>query len=401
MLMLTETHLEHLADVLWWGLATARRGRFSKHDTVQIRYHLGAVRLAEILHRKLLAEGLHPIPCANLTPAMERDFYRIADPDQLRFIRPGEERLLGHLNGSIFLNAPESLDHLCDADPKKISKAVLAYHPLRSLLQRREAQGRYSWTLCVLPTAALARHAGLTPAQYAREVIRACFLDAPRPVAEWQKVHRTVQEIKRRLDGLPIARLHIESAGTDLALTLGARRRWVGVSGRNIPSFEIFVSPDWRGAQGVFFADQPSFRSGNRVRGVRLEFRNGRVIGAHAVEGEGFLKKQLALDAGARRVGEFSLTDRRFSRISRFMANTLYDENFGGRHGNCHIALGASYSNTFAGDPRKLAPALRKRLGFNDSALHWDFVNTEEKRVTALLGDGSRRVVYENGVFRF
>jgi aminopeptidase len=81
------------------------------------------------------------------------------------------------------------------------------------------------------------------------------------------------------------------------------------------------------------------------------------------------------------------------------MANTLYDENFGGAHGNCHIALGSSYSNTFAGNPRKLSPALKAKLGFNDSALHWDFVNTEKKRVTAVLACGSRKTVYENGEF--
>ena len=67
------------------------------------------------------------------------------------------------------------------------------------------------------------------------------------------------------------------------------------------------------------------------------------------------------------------------------MANTLFDENFGGAHGNSHIALGSSYRNTYAGDPRVLSAALRTKLGFNDSALHWDFVNTEKKRVTAVL----------------
>jgi aminopeptidase len=149
----------------------------------------------------------------------------------------------------------------------------------------------------------------------------------------------------------------------------------------------------------VFYADQPSFRNGNIVRQVRLEFRNGRLARAGAKEGADFLKKQLALDPGASRVGEFSLTDRRFSRIDRFMANTLFDENYGGAHGNCHIAFGSSYSNTYAGDPRRLTTPLKDKLGFNDSALHWDFVNTEKKRVTAILADGSRVVVYENGEF--
>ncbi|MGE4553008.1 MAG: aminopeptidase, partial [Desulfovibrionaceae bacterium] len=95
-----------------------------------------------------------------------------------------------------------------------------------------------------------------------------------------------------------------------------------------------------------------------------------------------------------------SLTDRRFSRIDAFMANTLFDENFGGTYGNCHVAVGASYSDTYAGDQSELDGAAKERLGFNDSALHWDLVNTEPKTVTAELTDGSSLVIYENGEFR-
>ena len=105
------------------------------------------------------------------------------------------------------------------------------------------------------------------------------------------------------------------------------------------------------------------------------------------------------MDKGADKVGEFSLTDKRFSKINRFMAKTLYDENYGGRYGNCHIALGASYSNTYAGDSKRLNPARKRQLGFNESALHWDLVNTEKKRVTAHLKSGKALVIYENGRF--
>jgi aminopeptidase len=397
--MLTERHLENYADILWWGLSTARRQRFRKNDVVQIRFHAGAVRLMEILYRKLLEKGLNPVPRLSPTPDMESSFYRLSGNRQLVFVPPGEEWFAENLSGSIFLNAPESLTHLRDADPRKIGRATVAHKTFRTVLERREAQGAYSWTLCMLPTAELARHAGLSLQAYARQVVKACFLDAAAPVSAWKSIHRRAGEIKRWLDAMPVARFRVESDGTDLELALGAKRRWAGISGRNIPSFELFVSPDRRGTRGVFYADQPSFRNGNIVRQVRLEFRNGRLAKADATEGADFLKKQLALDPGASRVGEFSLTDRRFSRIDRFMANTLFDENYGGTQGNCHIALGSSYSNTYAGDPRRLTATLKDKLGFNDSALHWDFVNTEKKRVTAILADGSRVVVYENGEF--
>jgi aminopeptidase len=124
--------------------------------------------------------------------------------------------------------------------------------------------------------------------------------------------------------------------------------------------------------RGKYYADQPSYRSGNRVEGTQLEFKKGRATVIRVDVGEDFVKKQLKIDKGANKLGEFSLTDKRFSRIDRFMANTLHDENYGGKNGNCHIALGSSYSNTYAGDSKKSTPARKRDLGFNESALHWD-----------------------------
>lgn len=132
---------------------------------------------------------------------------------------------------------------------------------------------------------------------------------------------------------------------------------------------------------------------------MRITFSKGQAVSVEAAQGEAFVKKQLAMDPGACRLGEFSLTDRRFSRIDRFMAETLFDENFGGKEGNCHVALGSSYSDTFSGDPARLTPAHRKKLGFNDSALHWDLVNTEPKTVTAHLKNGKKIVIYDRGIF--
>jgi aminopeptidase len=200
---------------------------------------------------------------------------------------------------------------------------------------------------------------------------------------------------------LKVKFLHVESDTIDLEITPGEKRQWIGISGRNIPSFEIFVSPDWRGTRGKYHADQPSYRSGNRVEGVRLEFNKGKVMKVSAQTGQAFVENQLKMDKGADKVGEFSLTDQRFSRITRFMANTLFDENYGGKNGNCHIALGSSYSNTYAGDSKRLNQALKQKLGFNESALHWDLVNTEKKRVTAHLQTGKAVTIYENGRFTY
>jgi len=397
--MFTNKQLERYADILWWGLSTARASAFKKDDIVLIGYHRPAVKLAEILYARLLAGGYHPVQRMSPTTMMERQFYLLSTNRQLVFLPPGETELMSRLNGRIFLYAPESITHLSDIDPKKIGKTAVAQKALRDIANQREARGDFSWTLCVFPTAELAEHAGLSLDEYSRQIIKACFLNKTAPDSHWQSIYKNAQSIKKWLNAMDVNHYHVESDNIDLEIALGEKRQWIGISGRNIPSFEIFVSPDWRTIRGKYYADQPSYRSGNRVEGVRLEFRKGRAIKITADAGENFVKKQLAMDKGADKVGEFSLTDKRFSRINRFMANTLYDENYGGHYGNCHIALGNSYSNTYAGDSKRLNPARKRQLGFNESALHWDLVNTEKKRVTAHLKSGKALVIYENGRF--
>ena len=397
--MLTTKQLERYANVLMWGLKTARRTRFDKNDSVLLRFDADALPLAEQVYKTLVTAKLNPIIRMNPTKSMQINFYELAKGSQLDFISPGETRMARNIQGSISLLAPASLTHLGKVDPRKISRTMKAFSKTRKIYTRREAAGDFSWTLCMYPTPALAKHAGITLRQYTNQIIRACFLDRKSPLIEWRRIHRQAQQIKKWLGKFKIKRLQIESAGVDLTVYPGKMRQWVGVTGRNIPSFELFISPDWRLTHGVYLADQPSFRNGNLVRGVKFEFVKGRLKHINAEKGQQFSRQQLAMDAGASRIGEFSLTDKRFSRINRFMANTLYDENFGGRNGNCHIAVGASYSNTYAGDPAKLTPAKKRQLGFNDSSLHWDFVNTQKKRVTAHLEGGGSRVIYENGVF--
>ena len=203
----------------------------------------------------------------------------------------------------------------------------------------------------------------------------------------------------QRLNSLPIERLHVEGEDVDLHITLGERRQWVGGSGRNIPSFEIFTSPDWRGTEGWIAFNQPLYRYGNLVKGIRLRFADGRVVEASAEQNEQVITEMVATE-NADKVGEFSLTDRRFSRITKFMAETLYDENVGGPFGNTHIALGKSYHDCYAGDPGSVAHAEWERLGFNESSVHTDIVSTTDRSVTATLSDGTERVIYAGGEFQ-
>ena len=101
----------------------------------------------------------------------------------------------------------------------------------------------------------------------------------------------------------------------------------------------------------------------------------------------------------ADKIGEFSLTDIKFSKINRFMAETLFDENIGGSYGNSHIALGNAYKDSYTGNPAKVSKAKWKEMGYNESAIHTDIISTENKEITAFLEDGSRKVIYRNGHF--
>ena len=398
--MLTAKLLNNYADVLLWGLNTSRPSKpYTPGETVLISCDLAGIPLVEVLYAKLMERGLNVVVRPNVTARMELAFYQLANDSQLSFMAPGTRELNENLNGAIHILAPQSLTHLAAIDAKRISQTAIARKPYRDILTKREEAGLFGWTLCVYPTDEYARCAGLSKKEFTDQIVKACFLRAKAPIAQWRRIFENAKEIKTWLNGLDVKSYHVESANVDLTVTPGAQRRFVGLSGHNIPSFELFLSPDWRGTQGVYYADQPSYRSGNLVRGVRLTFHKGQVTNVVAQEGEEFVKKQVAMDAGSNKIGEFSLTDRRFSKIDRFMANTLFDENYGGEHGNCHIALGSSYSDTFAGDHATLNPARKAKLGFNDSALHWDLVNTEDKRVTAALKGGGSLVIYENGQF--
>jgi len=398
--MLTDEQLGKYADVLLWGIKTARKEKFRKNDVILVQYDPAAVNLAEMLYKKILDAGMNPLQRMGLTCCMERHFYEKANHRQLAFWAPGEKEMIEHLNGRIFLRAPDSLTHLKDVDPVKIGKFLISRKHLREIMDRREEQGSYSWTLCTLPTPELVRQAKTSSRAYTAQIVKACYLDHENPILEWERIYQSVGEIKRWLNSLDVKYFRIESANVDLRITPGKQRKWVGISGHNIPSFEIFLSPDWRGTEGVYHANLPSFRSGNYVEGVTLKFEKGVAVRIQAAIGEDFTVKQLTMDPGAGRVGEFSLTDKRFSRIDRFMADTLFDENFGGCYGNCHIALGASYTDTYAGDSVDMTKSLKKKLGLNESALHWDLVNTEQKTVSAHLWSGKQCLIYDNGRFQ-
>lgn len=396
----TPKQLEKYADTLIWGLTTARKG-FRKYDTVLVRCDLEGRELGEAVHRKLVKKGFNVVFRFMATPALEKDFYELSDDKQRGFVAPGDREFYSALNGNVYIHAPASLTHLKGVDTKRQSQVAIARKPLRELMTRNEERGKFGWTLCTYPTEELARQAKLSLKEYAAQIAKACYINEPDPARKWNGIFKEVTAIKKWLNSLPMDTIRTESASMDFEVKLGDRRKFLGVSGHNIPSFEIFTSPDWRGTRGVYYANLPTFRGGNYIEKIRLEFRDGRAVKVSAAKGQDYVRKVMATDRGASQLGEYSLTDRRFSRIDKFMADILFDENHGGKYGNCHVAIGSAYTDTYAGDPSKLTKEAKAKLGFNDSAVHWDMINTEDKKVTATLGNGKKVTIYEKGQFKY
>jgi len=204
--------------------------------------------------------------------------------------------------------------------------------------------------------------------------------------------------VKTKLDSLKIQYVQVKGKNINLKVKIGSDRKWLGGGGRNIPSFEIFTSPDWRETEGYIYFNQPLYMYGTKIRDIRLEFKGGKVVRAEASRNENLLVDMIKRK-NADKIGEFSLTDKRASRITKFMANTLYDENIGGRYGNMHVALGLAYKEAYIGDIAKMKKNDWKKVGFNQSAEHKDIITTEDRTVTAVLGGGKTKVIYKDGEF--
>jgi aminopeptidase len=163
---------------------------------------------------------------------------------------------------------------------------------------------------------------------------------------------------------------------TDLTFSTAGRTYIVGDGHINIPDGEVYTAPVEDSAEGVITFEYPGVYAGRTIDGIRLEFRAGAVVAATANMGEEFLQQILAIDDGARRIGEFGVGVN-FG-IDRFVGDILFDEKIGG---TIHLALGRSYAECG---------------GKNQSSLHWDLVK-DLRREGAIELDGRR--VFENGHF--
>ncbi len=401
--------LERYADVLVNFALGGGKG-VQKGETVYLTVNEYAKPLYIELYKAIIKAGGNVIqnyipdesePYSKANSSVSRLFYELSSDEQLKYF-PSKylKGLIDETDHSIYILSDTNKHILKGIDPKKIMMRGEAFKPYMDWRTEKENRGKFTWTLALYGTPAMAKEARMPLKKYWDEIIKACFLDKKDPIKEWKKVFAMVEKAQDKLNALPIEKMHVKGPDVDLWVHLGHKRKWMGGSGRNIPSFELFTSPYWPGTNGWIRFSEPLYRYGNLITGIELWFKDGKVVKAKAKKNEKILKEMIATK-NADKAGEFSLTDKRFSRITKFMAETLFDENVGGPNGNTHIALGNAYHDCLADDPSTLTPEDWEELGFNSSSVHTDIVSTTPRTVTAYLENGKEMVIYKDGKFTF
>ncbi|HEX2282409.1 MAG TPA: aminopeptidase [Thermomicrobiales bacterium] len=251
----------------------------------------------------------------------------------------------------------------------------LAGIPTERLAAHKRALGAISawrneqtrWVLVRVPNEPFAQTAGMS-----LEAAIDFFFDAT--LRDWSQESRRYRQIRDLFQGA--SHVRIIGRATDLTFSTAGRTYVVGDGRINMPDGEVYTAPVDDSAEGVIAFEHPGVYAGQRIEGIRLEFRAGKVMAATARSGEAFLRQILDLDDGARRIGEFGVGAN--DALDRFVGDIFFDEKIGG---TIHLALGRAYAE--CGGP-------------NQSALHWDLIK-DLRTEGAIELDGRR--VFENGRF--
>jgi aminopeptidase len=329
-----------------------------------------------------------------------------ADPDTLSFVPPwyGERmRAIGELRGaSIALTGPVA-PHIMDG----IDPALLG----RDLLPRvRESieivnQRTTNWTAAPCPTAAWAKlvHPDAAAADQLahlwRDVAHVCRVDEPDPVAAWEQRMDGLKAVASKLDGMRLAAVRFDGPGTELTVGLLPSGRWQCahittvdgiVHAPNIPTEEVFTTPDPRRVHGHVRSTKPLFVSGVLITGLQVRFEDGRAVEIGADQGADTLRALSQRDLGAARLGEVALVDRdsRIGNLDTVFFDTLLDENAAS-----HIALGEGLDFTV------LDEADREHI--NRSELHIDFmIGSGDVAVTGIDPGGAEVPLLRDGTWQ-
>ena len=293
---------------------------------------------------------------------------------------------------------PEVFD---DLDGSRVGRARMRAVSEASL---RLTDGLCNWSIVSCPTEGWARTVFGEPdlARLWDAVASAVRLDEPDPVAAWRQ---HIANLVRRADALNGRRfdaLRYRGPGTDLTIGLHPESTWIAASDEvrgieyvpNMPTEEVFTAPDARRVDGTVRATYPLQIQGTIVRGLEVQFENGRAVEVRAEHGEQLMRTHVTTDEGAARLGEVALVDgsSRVGKSGIVFYDTLFDENAAS-----HIALGMAVLQGVDGSSA-LSPDERQARGINHSSIHTDFmIGSNELDVSGLDAHGHETPILRGG----
>jgi len=340
--------------------------RVEEGDLVLIESTPLAAPLIDALFRKVVHAGGHPEFRIGVDGVAEALLSK-GNEEQLAWISP---RLRGdseHANVRIAIEAETNTRALTGIDPARQAIFARSRSHLRDLTMERAAAGELRRVVTAFPTQASAQDAEMSLADYEDFVYRAGFLDEEDPVSAWAALGERLGRLAEWLGTKK--ELRVVTEGTDLTVGVDGRT-WIPCDGKeNFPDGEVFTGPVETSVEGHVRFSFPAPYAGRLVRDIELRFEGGEVVEARAAE-------MLAMDEGARRLGEFAFGMN--DAVQEFTGHTLFDEKLGG---TVHMALGKAYPESG---------------GKNESALHWDLV-CDLRGESEVHADGE--VVYRNGAF--
>lgn len=298
---------------------------------------------------------------------------------------------------------------LSQEDPQKVSRAnravSKAYRPAMELITRHEI----NWAIvaCATPAWAAAVFPGMPREQAMSRLWDAIFAasraDHADPVTAWKVHDSKLHERAALLNHKRYSALHFQGPGTDLRVGLADGHLWLGggtmaANGRycipNMPTEEVYTTPHKDHVDGQVTSTKPLSYQGTMIDKISVRFQAGRIVEAHAMEGEQVLEHMIETDEGARRLGEVSLVPHSSPIASSGLLfnNTLFDENAA-----CHIALGQAYSSGIEGGDHASAEDLAAR-GANESLIHVDWmIGSDLIDVNGITANGRAEAVMRHG----
>ncbi len=308
------------------------------------------------------------------------------------------------------LEGYESSSVMEGADHGRLTRIQRARGPAVRVLREAQMASRLPWCVAPAPTDAWAETVfgeGGTAEKLWTSLVPILRLDAPDPVTALTSHMKELELRGKTLTKRGFRELRFSGPGTELKVVLSPNSIWMGGAdltpeGKafmpNIPTEEVFTTPDFRGTEGSVALTRPVRVHGSIVEGGRLEFREGKVVSSSAKRGADALQGYLDTDPGSRRLGEVALVD---VTSPIWKSGLLFDSMLLDENAACHIALGAGYDPAFGGTEGQ-SDEEKGRRGFNVSIVHEDLmIGSDEVSVTGIDASGRETRILDKGRFVF